>query len=110
MIVSGRAGGPWAILAPFVETRIDIRFAPIRFENDGREKRVMIPDLFDITVTAIRGADGTAEVRIENLHNVLHGPTHVLARGGTRCTDSLFDFEHRGTHALYFRFSWEVGQ
>ena len=50
MIVSGRAGGPWAILAPFVETRIDIRFAPMRFENDGREKRVMIPDLFDITV------------------------------------------------------------
>jgi len=109
-IVSGRAGGPWAILTRFVETRLETRFVPMRFEDDGRKKRVMIPDLFDTTVTAIRGADDTAEVRIENLHNVLHGPTHVLALGRTRCTDRLFDFEHGGTHALYSRFSWEAGQ
>ncbi|MCH7747121.1 MAG: DUF1326 domain-containing protein [Acidobacteria bacterium] len=109
-IVSGRAGGPWAILTRFVETRLETRFVSMRFEDDGRKKRVMIPDLFDTTVTAIRGADDTAEVRIENLHNMLHGPTHVLALGRTRCTDRLFDFEHGGTHALYSRFSWEAGQ
>ena len=107
--MSGRAGGPWAILTRFVETRIETRFVPMRFEDDGRETRVTIPDLFDTTVTAIRGADGTADVRIENLPNVLHGPTHVLARGGTRCTERALDFGHERTHALYSRFSWEAG-
>jgi len=81
----------------------------MRFADDGREKRLTIPDRFNTIVTAIRGADGQADVRIENLHNVLHGSTHVLARGWTRCTDGVFDFEHQRTHALYSRFSWEAG-
>ena len=108
-IVSGRAGGPWAILARFVETRLETRFVPMHFEDDGREKRLTISHIFDSTVTAIRGADGTAEVRIENLHNVLHGPTHILAHGRTRCTDRVFDFGHDRTHGLYSRFAWASG-
>ena len=107
-IVSGRAGGPWAILAGFVETRLETRCVPMRFEDDGREKRLTIPDLLDTTVTAIRGADGKTGARIENLHNVIHGPTHVLARGRTHCTDRVFDFGHERTHGLCSRFSWEV--
>ena len=108
-IVSGRAGGPWAILSRFVGTRLDTRFLPMRFENGGREKRLTIPDLFDTTVTAIRSLDGETEARIENLRNVLHGPTHVLARGRTRCTDRVLAFEHERTHGLYSRFSWASG-
>ena len=109
-ILSGRAGGPWAVLGRFVETRLDTRFVPMRFEDDGREKRLTIPDLFDTTVTAIRGADGQADARLENLHNVLHGPTHILARGRTTCTDRVFDFRHEHTHGLYSRFSWASGR
>ena len=108
-IVSGRAGGPWAILGRFVETRLDTRVVPMRFEDVGREKRLTIPDLFDTTVIAIRGADGATEARIENLRNAIHGPTHILARGRTRCTDRVFDFGHERTHALYSRFSWAFG-
>ena len=67
-IVSGRAGGPWAILAGFVETRLETRCVPMRFEDDGGEQRLTIPDLFDTTVSPIRGADGSAEARLENLH------------------------------------------
>ena len=107
-IVSGRAGGPWAILAGFVETRLETRCVPMRFEDDWGEQRLTIPDLFDTTVSPIRGADGSAEARLENLHNVIHGPTHVLARGRTRCADRVFDFEHERTHALCSRFSWTV--
>jgi hypothetical protein len=108
-ILSGRAGGPWAILGRFVETRLDTRFVPMRFADAGREKRLTIPGIFDTAVTAIRGADGQSDARIENLHNVLHGPTHVLARGRTRCADRVFDFNHERTHALYSRFSWKAG-
>ncbi len=106
-ILSGRAGGPWGILTRFVETPLDTRFVPMRFEDDGREKRLTIPDLFNTTVTAIRGADGQSDARIDNLHNVIHGPTHTLARGNTRCTHPSFDFLNEQTHGLYSRFSWK---
>ena len=109
-ILSGGAGGPWAVLGRFVATRLETQYVPMRFEDDGRVKRLTIPDMLDTTVTAIRGADGEAEARLENLHNVIHGPTQVLARGRTRCTDRVFDFENERTHGLYSRFSWEAGQ
>ena len=106
-ILSGRSGGPWAMLGDFVGSRLETRFVPMRFEDNGREKRLTIPDFFDTSITAIRGADGKAEARLENLYNVIHGPTHFLARGRTRCTDRFFDFGHEETHGLYSRFSWE---
>ena len=81
----------------------------MQFADDGPEKRLTIPDRFDTIVAAILGADGKGHVRIENLHNVLHGPSHVLARGQTRYADGVFDFGHERTHALYSRFSWEAG-
>jgi hypothetical protein len=108
-IMSGRVGGPWAILDRFVETRLETRFVPMRFEDNGREKRLTVQDVLDSNITAIRGADGETEARLENLHNVLHGPTHVLARGHTRCTDRLFEFENERSHGLYSRFAWQSG-
>jgi len=106
-ILSGRVGGPWEILDAFVNTRLDPKFVPIHFENGEREKRLTISDMFDTTVTAIEGADGSTEAKIENLHNVLHGTTHILARGQTRCRDRVFNFAHSRTHGLYSRFSWK---
>ena len=107
-ILSGRSGGPWGILTRFVNNRLDTQYVPMRFEDDGREKRLTVPALFDTMVTAIRGADGRSDARIENLHNVIHGPTHTLARGHTRCTHPAFDFLNEGTHGLYSHFSWKA--
>ena len=84
-ILSGHAGGPWELLAGFVSKRLPSRFVAIHFEDEGRTKRVAIPGFFDTTVAAIRGSDGVADAVLSNLHNVIHGAVHVLARGRTRC-------------------------
>ena len=107
-IFTGRAGGPWEVLAGFVSTRLASRFVPIRFEDDGPEKRLSIPEVFDTTVTSIRGRDRERTAVLSNLHNVIHGAVQVLARGQTRCADGAFDFAHEKTHALYSRFSWAI--
>lgn len=107
-IFSGRAGGPWAILGRFVSHQLDTRFVPMRFEDRGREKHLVIPDVLETTVTAIRGSNGEDDAVLSNLHNVIHGPVHVLARGRTRCTDRVFDFTNERTHGLYSHFAWEV--
>ncbi len=106
-IFSGRAGGPWAILNRFVSRQLDTEVVPMRFEDRGREKHVVIPDVLETTVTALRGNDGDHDALISNLHNVIHGPEHVLARGHTRSTNPTLSFEHERTHGLYSRFSWE---
>ena len=106
-IFMGRAGGPWEILASFVSEWLPRRPAAIRLEDHGREKRLAIPGVLESTVTAIRGSDGENDAVLSNLHNVIHGAVHVLARGATRCTDGRLEHSHEKTHALYSRFSWQ---
>ena len=109
-IFSGRAGGPWAILARFVSRQLDTRVVPMHFEDRGRKKRLVVPSLFDTRVTAVRGADGDGDAVISNLHNVIHGPVHTMARGTSQHTDRDLGFEINGTHALYSYFSWKVDE
>ncbi len=106
MIFSGKAGGPWEILAKFVSNQLTTRVVPMQFEDTGKTKRLLIPDMFETTVSAIRGSDGDKHAVLSNLHNVIHGPEHVLAHGKTRCTDSDFNFVLQKTHGLYSNFSW----
>ena len=104
-IFSGTAGGPWEILAQFVSTRLDTKFVPVHFEETEDVKQMRVPGVFDTTVKAIRGRHDQHAV-LSNLYNVIHGVTHVLSRGRTRCHDDTFDFTTEKTHALYSDFSW----
>lgn len=106
MIFSGRAGGPWEILAMFVSERQKTRFVPIHFEDLGRRKKMWIERYFDTSISAIRAKDDSGEVVLSNLFNQIHSSRQVLARGKTRCTDGAFDFTNEDTHALYSKFSW----
>jgi len=107
-IFKGKAGGPWEILAAFVATWLPTRFVPIRFVDEGREKRMWIEELFETSVKTLRAKDDRGEVRLENLFNQIHGDTHVLARGTTRCRDGALEIDNDGTHGLYSKFSWAV--
>lgn len=105
-IFKGRAGGPWEVLARFVETWLPTRFVPIQFVDSGREKRMWIDNLFETSVKSLRAKDDGGLVTLENLFNQIHGETHVLARGKTRCRDGAIEINNDGTHGLYSHFSW----
>lgn len=105
-ILTGRAGGPWAALAGFVSTRLATRSAPIRFQDEGRRKRLWIEGCLDTTVEAIRGADPAGEAVLANVFNQIHAPTQVLALGTTRFRDEHLSLATTGSHALWSHFSW----
>ena len=100
------ATGPWEILGRFVSTRLDTKFTPVVFEDTGDTKRMTVPGVFDTIVSAIRGRDGAGAAILSNLHNVIHGIAHVLARGTTHFRDDVFDFTTEKTHGLHSDFSW----
>jgi len=105
-ILTGQAGGPWAILSRFVEKRNVTRYRPIHFDDQGRKKRMWIDGLFDTTIENLRGQDRSKDVVIENMFNHLHATTQVVASGETVCEDSRFVLSTKGTHALHSHFSW----
>ena len=61
-IASGQAGGPVANLAPLIGNFLGVESKPIRFEGQGSDWSVDVPDMIE---QAVRGAEGMGG---ENLH------------------------------------------
>ena len=106
-IFRGEAGGPWAILAKFVGTWLETECAPCHFVDEGRHKSLTVPGLLETRLETLRGPEPGSAPRLENLYNTIHGPTHTLARGSSRCGEGGFSLLTEGTHALYSDFSWQ---
>lgn len=110
LILTGRAGGPWEVLAKFVGRRLETRYLPIVFSEEEGTKKAKIPGLFEATVTPIRGRDRSQPVLFENIFNQIHAPKQVLATGTTAYDDGVIRIETAKTHGLFSNFEWRVGQ
>lgn len=107
-ILTGRAGGPWEVLARFVGRRLPTRVAPIRVDDEPALKRVAVEGLMEGAVEAIRGRDPGRPVTLQNMFNQIHAPEQVIARGSSRFDDDALAWRNEGTHGLWSRFSWRV--
>jgi hypothetical protein len=107
-LFGGAIGGPWEILARFVETRLPTRYLPIRYDIEPMNKTVSVQDFFSSTVEAIRGRKRGEPVRFENIFNQIHSSTQVIARGDARYDDGAIRFDNVGTHGLWSEFDWSV--
>jgi len=107
-ILDGSAGGPWAVLARFVGTRLDTRYVPIVIEEDERRKRVAVDGILDSTITELKGRDRTQPVTFANMFNQIHPPEQAIATGSARYDDGTIRFANDNTHGLHSRFEWRV--
>ncbi len=107
-ILTGQAGGPWAVLARFVGVRRPTRYLPIRIVEEGDRKGVSIDGLLDGRIEPIRGRDRSRPVTFENAFNQIHSPSQVIARGSTQYDDGEILVNTEGTHALSSAFHWRV--
>lgn len=107
-ILTGRAGGPWAVLARFVGTWLPTQVLPIEFSDGGQTKGAVVDGLMTAEITDIRGRDRGRPVRFENIFNQIHAASQVLALGTTHYDDGVIVFSHERTHGLHSRFDWLV--
>jgi hypothetical protein len=99
-------GGPWVVLARFVGRRLETRSLPVRIEDAGKTKRIVIDGLLDGVLEAIRGRDRERTVTFENMFNQIHAPSQVVARGTTNLDDGTLVVRTEGTHGLWSSFRW----
>jgi len=107
-ILTGRVGGPWAVLDRFVATRLPTRTASIRIVEEDRAKTVEVEGVLTSTVEAIRGRDRSQPVTFENMFNQIYAPSQVIARGSSSFQADSIVVETSGTHGLWSDFHWEV--
>lgn len=107
-ILTGARGGPWAVLARFVEEWAPTRFVPIEIEEGESERKVRIPGILRSAVAAVRGRDRNRPVTFENIYNQIHAPRQVIARGSTSYDDGTIRIRTDGTHGLWSSFDWSA--
>lgn len=105
-ILTGQAGGTWGVLGGLVSEFLPVSYAPIQFENERKHKRMWAEGIFDTSQEPIKGADKVNEVRLENIHNQVHGSSQILALGTTTFEAPGFSLVTEKTHAIYSEFSW----
>ena len=105
-ILSGEAGGTWGVLGELVDEFLPVRYAPIHVENGRGRKRMWADGIFDTSQEPIKGADKVNEVRLENIHNQVHGSSQILALGTTTFETDNFSLITEKTHAICSEFSW----
>lgn len=107
-ILTGVAGGPWEILARFVDRRLPTRKAPMHFVEEERTKRIRVDGILESTLEAIRGRDRSKPVTLENIYNQIHATTQVVARGTSSLDGSVVAVTTNQTHGLWSDFHWAV--
>ncbi len=105
-ILSGKLGGPWKVLAQFVDSRLPTEYRSIQITEQGREKRVRVAGLIESTIEALKGKNRAEPVRLSNMFNQIHAPEQELALGTSSC--AAIGLQTEGTHALASHFSWRV--
>jgi hypothetical protein len=107
-IFSGQAGGFWANIAPLIGEQLGVRQVPIRFEGDGRQRRLEIPGALEVHVEATPGADPKRESVITNpALYAAPGYDPVISRS-TRYTyrDHGIEWDNSGRNAFYSAFEY----
>jgi hypothetical protein len=118
-ILGGQAGGPWEVLARFVERRLETRVLPIEFIEEpagdapGRAettRSISIAGVLRSTIARIRGRDRSRPVMFDNIFNQIHAPRQTLCTGSTEYDDGVIRIGTAKTHALMSDFEWSGGR
>lgn len=107
-ILTGGAGGPWAILAGFVGTQLETRYVPIEIQEGDNTKRVVAEGVLESTITELKGKDRSRPVTFSNMYNQIHPPEQIIATGSSSYDDGTIRFDNSNTHGLYSHFEWTV--
>ena len=105
-IFRGSAGGPWEVLDRFVGERLETLYLPIEITDEGKTKKLVIPDMLHASVEALRGRDRGTPVTFENIFNQIHPPSHALALGATQSDGLGVSLATEDSHGLYSTFHW----
>jgi len=106
-IFSGKAGGtPGAIFAGLVTKFLGVKPVSIAFAVNGNERRLTIPNILEIDISAVTGRDGTEPIWATN---AAHPVSQKLALAQSRAykyTDHNLAWNTSGTNGHFSSFTW----
>ncbi len=109
-IFSGKAGGFLANVAALIGEVVGVKSAPIKFEIDGKQRKVHIPAALDLEAECIAGADPNRESSVVNPSLYAGAGFDPIVARSTQYTfkDHKMEWDNRGKNAFYSRFAYSA--
>lgn len=105
-IFGGLSGGPVGnLFGPLITTRLPTRSVPIDFGKDGRRCWSRIPDILDVEIEGILGADGGSSW-LDNLRHFVSTRLYTFRALRSVYRDHHWAWDHAGRNAYYATFEW----
>jgi hypothetical protein len=106
-IFSGKAGGaPGAIFAGLVSKFLGVKSTPITFEIKGNERRLTIPNILEIDISAITGRDGNEPIWATNAAHPVSQKLALAQSKAYKYTDHNLAWNTSGTNGHFSSFTW----
>ncbi len=106
-IFAGKAGGtPGAIFAGLVTKFLGIKSAPISFEVKGNERRLTIPNILEIDISAITCRDGNEPIWATNAAHPVSQKLALAQSKAYKYTDHNLAWNTSGTNGHFSSFTW----
>jgi hypothetical protein len=105
-IFTGAAGGPMSALAPLIGQSLGVKVVPINYQNMGKKRSVVIPNILNSTVQAVPALTPDAVIAYDNVHPLF--PKELVQASGVDSTynDYSFHWDNAGKNAHYASFNW----
>ena len=106
-IFSGKAGGtPGALFTGLVSRFLGVKATPISFQINGNDRKLSIPNILDIDISAVTGRDGKEPIWATN---AAHPVSQKLALAASRAysySDHNLSWNTSGTNGHFAPFTW----
>ena len=106
-IFSGKAGGtPGALFTGLVSKFLGVKATPISFLINGNDRKLSIPNILDIDISAVTGRDGKEPIWATN---AAHPVSQKLALAASRAysySDHNLSWNTSGTNGHFAPFTW----
>ena len=106
-IFTGAAGGPLGRIRRLITRNLGVKSLPISYSIDGNTRRVTIPDVLEMNVEGITGANRTEPAWLDNVQHPVN--SRLAAAQGTATTyrDHGFTWDNTGKNGHYAPFDWK---
>ena len=104
-IITAGAGGPLSRFAPLITKRLPAKSVPISFISEGRTRKLVIPDVADVTVEGVLGAD-SQQVWFENVAHFANRHLAAAKSTSSHFKDQAFNFDNSGRNGHFAPIKW----
>ena len=107
-IYSGQAGGFFSVVAGLIGELAGVRPVPIKFEMDGKKRRLHVPSAIELSIEGIDGADKDKATTISNAPMLVAPGFAAVVSKSTKNSynDHGMKWDNSGKNGFYSRFAY----